>query len=168
MIARWATDTMLPAGSKLVLEFKAGKMEFSNGKTLKPDARKGTVRVLRVRIPGAACTSCRASRALCCFSWAIAHLLHLPPPRAQTEDGLTHLMWHERTDAGTKADPEDDVVVFPEEAKFEKVGPACKRWARRVLGLPCALSRLRSSPLNRRWDGASCPLGALRTAMPRP
>lgn len=39
----------------------------------------------------------------------------------QTEDGLMHLMWHERTETSTKADPEDDIIVFPEEAKFEKV-----------------------------------------------
>ncbi len=35
-----------------------------------------------------------------------------------------HLMWHERTDTSTKADPEDDIIVFPEEAKFEKVRAA--------------------------------------------
>lgn len=37
----------LPAGSKLLLEFKAGKMSY-DGKVLKPDSRKGAVRVLRV------------------------------------------------------------------------------------------------------------------------
>jgi hypothetical protein len=31
-------------------------------------------------------------------------------------------MWYERNDVTTKAEPEDDVVVFPEEARFEKVG----------------------------------------------
>lgn len=37
----------LPAGSKLLLEFKAGKMSY-DGKVLKPDSRKGSIRILRV------------------------------------------------------------------------------------------------------------------------
>jgi hypothetical protein len=55
---------MLPAGSKLALEFKAGKMSL-DGKTLKPDARKGTVRVLRVG------------------TWGIDRLVAIAPPARQ-------------------------------------------------------------------------------------
>lgn len=41
----------------------------------------------------------------------------------QTEDGLVHLQWLERTEAGlSTAEPENDVILFPGEATFEKVG----------------------------------------------
>lgn len=41
---------VLPAGSKLLVEFRAGRI-LKEGTTAKPDTRKGLVRVLRVRTP---------------------------------------------------------------------------------------------------------------------
>jgi hypothetical protein len=37
----------------------------------------------------------------------------------QTEDGLTHIEWYQRSE--TAALPEDDIVVFPQEATFAQV-----------------------------------------------
>jgi hypothetical protein len=39
---------VLPAGSRLLCEFRAGRI-IKEGTTAKPDTRKGLVRVLRVR-----------------------------------------------------------------------------------------------------------------------
>ena len=40
----------------------------------------------------------------------------------QTEDGLLHVAWFERAEAGAAAAaaPENDTIVFPGEAAFEK------------------------------------------------
>lgn len=127
---------MLPAGSVAVVSFKAGKMAY-DGKVLQPDSRKGTVRILRVGLVRGArrLISGRADRSTSPHSGGI-HPSTTPLDRCarsatpswphgsvpmQTEDGLTHLMWYERTDAGCKAEPENDVIVFPEEATFQKV-----------------------------------------------
>lgn len=42
----------------------------------------------------------------------------------QSEDGLVHVEWFERTDAGANPVPEVDVILFSEEAHFERVGAA--------------------------------------------
>ena len=40
----------------------------------------------------------------------------------QTEDGLLHLMWAERDDAGlVELEAEEDAIVFPDEATFTQV-----------------------------------------------
>lgn len=40
----------------------------------------------------------------------------------QTEDTLVHLQWYERDAAGGRKEaPEDDAIVFPDEAKAEQV-----------------------------------------------
>eukprot|EP00877_Chromochloris_zofingiensis_P010437 jgi/Chrzof1/5647/Cz16g10040.t1 len=81
----------LPAGSRLLVEFRAGKLMLE-GKMLKPDTRKGLLRVIR------------------------------------TEDGLVHLQWLERTEAGlSTAEPENDVILFPGEATFEKAPRTSQR-----------------------------------------
>ena len=47
------------------------------------------------------------------------------PKVLQDEHGMTHLLWLERTGAGPVAsEPETDVIVFPGEATFSKVGPS--------------------------------------------
>jgi hypothetical protein len=50
---------------------------------------------------------------------------HLRPPRPllspQTEDGLLHIQWFERSETDCKAEPETDTIVFPDEAHFQKV-----------------------------------------------
>ncbi|KAI8476022.1 MAG: adhesion molecule [Monoraphidium minutum] len=76
---------MLPAGSRLICEGRFGKL-VRDGKTLKPDTRKGMLRVIR------------------------------------TEDGLLHLTWAERADAGgVGGAAEEDTILFPEEASFVQI-----------------------------------------------
>lgn len=56
---------------------------------------------------------------------------------AQDEAGLTHLLWYERDAAGgAAAAPEKDVVIFPGESSFGKVG--ARPWV--VAGWPAASS----------------------------
>jgi hypothetical protein len=132
---------MLPAGSRLLAEGRMGLL-LRDGKTLKPDTRKGMLRAVRVRRQGpdqlahagrgaalvvAAAGAARGAGA----TRRPRRVATPPPPRAhprlppcapQTEDGLVHLMWAERTDAGgVKDDAEMDAIVFPEEAAFTLV-----------------------------------------------
>ncbi|CAI5534845.1 unnamed protein product [Closterium sp. Naga37s-1] len=83
---RCAAGTDAPSDGDVLLEFRAGRMSVS-GSTVKPDPRKGLLRLIR------------------------------------TEDLLLHLQWLDRTTQAV----EEDMVVFPDEAKFEKVSQSSGR-----------------------------------------
>jgi hypothetical protein len=117
------------------------------GKTLKPDARKGMLRVIRVSQESRTERFSSIGKARQLDDGARRCSAHLPPaalhagrartpraharrprplttrpPRPQTEDGLVHLLWAERTDAGgVQGEAEMDAILFPQEAAFTLV-----------------------------------------------
>ncbi|XP_011019958.1 PREDICTED: 26S proteasome regulatory subunit RPN13 isoform X2 [Populus euphratica] len=106
----------IPAMQEIMLEFRAGKMVF-DGKKVVPDSRKGLVRVGRVN-----CTLFFVLHIVRAYVKIFIYLV-TSFVLCQGEEGLLHFQWLDRNLNAV----EDDQIIFPEEAVFEKVNQVSGR-----------------------------------------